>query len=243
MGSWLAGGRLIVARSLEKVSLKHQAHSLELQHRLQMFAVSSQVSRTASINLLSDEVCCVLASCCRYGKPLADGLEWPSDAEAVGGLIRGKVQEMVADTRELAAAFAAAAVAAHMPRAPSMPAAAAAPAAVAAAGEGAAEREDSKGEGEDSAGAQQQQQLPQEVLQQRAEAATAEVNADCQMALTHVRDSHGKLLYVVLLASLHRAGKEVPAEQQEKQQQEEQAAKAQEQSQPAGEKQTQQKDD
>jgi hypothetical protein len=27
------------------------------------------------------------------------------------------------------------------------------------------------------------------------------------MAQSHVRDSHGKLLYVVLLASLHKAGK------------------------------------
>lgn len=158
------------------------------------------------------------AVCCRYGKPLADGLEWPSEAEAVGGLIRGRVQEMVADTRELADAFAAVAakVAAHMPppaaasEATNSPAGSA-PTAAAAAGD--AGGGSSKGTGEEKQDQQQQQQSPQQVLQQRAHAAASEVAADCQMALTHVRDSHGKLLYVVLLASLHRAGKEVAAAQ------------------------------
>jgi hypothetical protein len=169
--------------------------------------------------------CVPVVLSCRYGKPLADGLEWPSDAEAVGGLIRGRVQEMVADTRELADAFAAVAakVAAHMPP----PAAAAASEATSSA-EGSAPTAAAEGaDGSSSKGEeQQQQQSPQQVLQQLAQAAAAEVAADCKMALTHVRDSHGKLLYVVLLASLHRAGKEVGAAAEAPKEQQSQAQEA-----------------
>lgn len=162
---------------------------------------------------------------CRYGKPLADGLEWPSDAEVVGALMRSQLQQMVTDTREVAAAFAAAAaqVATHMPPAASTPS----PAAAAAVG--------TVGDGSSSDGAREgpavAQVSPQEVLQLRAAAAASEVDADCQMVLAHVRDSHGKLLYVVLLASLHRAGKEESVQPQGQEQQQAAAAAAEPQEQ------------
>lgn len=136
---------------------------------------------------------------------MADGLEWPAESDAVGALIRSQVQHMVTDTRDLAAAFTAAAahVAAQMPHSTTQPAGAAA----AAADEAAGGEADAQGDSE----------MPQQQLQQRAAAAGSEVDADCQLALSHVRDSYGKLLYVVLLASLHRAGRDGP-EQQERQQ-------------------------
>jgi hypothetical protein len=136
--------------------------------------------------------------------------------------MRSHVHQMVADTREVAAAFAAAAaqVVTHMPVAAS----ATSPAAAGAADEGSI----SKAEGEGPAVVQVS---PQEVLQQRSAAAASEVDADCQMALAHVRDSHGKLLYVLLLASLHRAGKEDSDQPQGQQQAPQQAVAAEPQEQ------------
>jgi hypothetical protein len=138
--------------------------------------------------------------------------------------MRIHVQQMVGDTRGVAAAFAAAAahVVTHMPAAASTTSPATAAAGTADC------RISSKAEGEGPAVVQVS---PQEVLKQRAAAAASEIDVDCQMALAHVRDSHGKLLYVVLLTSLHRAGREDSDQPQGQQQALQQAAAAEPQGQ------------
>lgn len=152
--------------------------------------------------------------CCRYGKPLADGITWPAEAEAVGGLMRFHVQHMMTDTREVAAAFAAvaASVAEQLPSDSTAGAAGSTVQQAAAGGAGqgtegsSSEGEGSKAQAEGASGQQ---------MQQKAHAAAAEVDSDCQLALSHVRDSYGKLMYVVLLASLHRAGKDGVSQQKQ----------------------------
>lgn len=116
---------------------------------------------------------------CRYGKPLDDGLQWASEPESVAGLIRSHVQLMIADTQEVCDAFQQAA----SKVAAHMPA------------------DKQQQSAAEPAAAQEQ-------LREKAAAAAAEVDADAHIALTYVRDSYGKLLYVVLLASLHKAGKD-----------------------------------
>jgi hypothetical protein len=52
--------------------------------------------------------------------------------------------------------------------------------------------------------------FPGEAAAQQASTAADEVEADCSTAISHVKDGFGKLLYVVLLASLHHAGLQQP---------------------------------
>lgn len=122
-----------------------------------------------------------LLSCCRYGKPLDDGLEWPTEPEAVAHIMHRQAQAMLADVQALTQVFTAAA-----------------PAMLKALQEAAAAGE----------------LLSSEAAAQQARAAAAEVEADCGTALAHVKDGFGKLLYVVLLASLHRAGLQHHQQQQ-----------------------------
>jgi hypothetical protein len=133
-------------------------------------------------NKLLKYCCCC---CCRYGKPLDDGLEWPiGEPDAVAGIMHSQVQAMLQDVQQLAATFKSAA-----------PAILQALQAAAAAGDVQA-----------AAAAV----FANDEAAQKASAAAAEVEADCTTALSHVKDGFGKLLYVVLLASLHHAGQQQP---------------------------------
>jgi hypothetical protein len=128
--------------------------------------------------------------------------------------MRFHAQHMMTDAREVATAFAAvaASVAEQLPSdSTAGPAAIAAQQSAAGGVEGAIEGSSSEGE-EQSA---QAEGVSSQQMQQKAQAAAAEVDSDCQLALSHVRDSYGKLLYVVLLASLHRAGKEDASQQKQ----------------------------
>lgn len=49
--------------------------------------------------------------------------------------------------------------------------------------------------------------LSSETAQQQASLVVEEVAVDCNTAVRHLTDGFGKLLYVVLLSSLHQAGK------------------------------------
>jgi hypothetical protein len=137
--------------------------------------------------LLINYGCCC---CCRYGKPLDDGLEWPIDEPyAVAGIMHKQVQAMLQDMQQLAATFKTAA--------PAILQALQEAAAAAAAGDAQAQ-------------ATAAAMFDSKVVAQQASAAAAEVDADCTTAVSHVKDGFGKLLYVVLLASLHHAGLQQP---------------------------------
>lgn len=51
-----------------------------------------------------------------------------------------------------------------------------------------------------------------DVAQKQASLVVEEVAVDCDTAVRHLTDGFGKLLYVVLLSSLHQAGKAAAAE-------------------------------
>jgi len=123
-----------------------------------------------------------MAALHRYGKPLDDGLEWPAEADKVAGIIRQQADIMLLDLQQLAACFKATAAALLETLQAAMNDAVSA----AAAGSGGSVLLH-------SAEHQQKQVVD-------------EVQVDCTAAVAHVRDGFGKLLYVVLLSSLHRSG-------------------------------------
>lgn len=99
--------------------------------------------------------------------------------------MRQQVQMMLNDTQQLAGTFKAAApkVLAVLQEACSKVAAAA------------------------GAGSMVAQVLSSEAAQQQASMVVEEVAVDCNTAARHLTDGFGKLLYVVLLSSLHQAGR------------------------------------
>lgn len=117
------------------------------------------------------------AAAARYGKPLDDGLEWPAEPEVVAAVMKQQVQRMMSDIQQLSGGFKATA-----PQLLSLLQAACAR--VAGVGGG---------------------YLSSEVAQQQASLLVEEVTVDCNTAVRHITDGFSKLLYVVLLSSLHRA--------------------------------------
>lgn len=108
-----------------------------------------------------------------------------------------QVQAMLQDVQQLAATFKGAAPAILQALQEAATAAAAGATAAAAAGDAHAK-------------AAAAAVFAGEAAAQQASAAAAEVEADCTTAVSHVKDGFGKLLYVVLLASLHHAGLQQP---------------------------------
>jgi hypothetical protein len=108
-----------------------------------------------------------------------------------------QVQAMLQDVQQLAATFKSTAPAILQALQEAAAAAAASAAAAAAAGD-------------THAKAAAAAMFAGEAAAQQASAAAAEVEADCTTAVSHVKDGFGKLLYVVLLASLHHAGLQQP---------------------------------